>query len=119
MPLRQNLMRLAGTGLLALAAGLSAAAIPERDHAWRFNVYLDDKRIGWHEFEFDPAAGTVHSEARYDVRFLFVSAYRYAHQSTELWDGHCLRRVDARTDDNGRLSSLQGERDAVAQCADR
>jgi hypothetical protein len=102
---------MAAAGALMLAASLGSASASDEGRAWRFKVYLDDKAIGWHTFELSPADGRLRSEARYDVKILFVTAYSYEHEATEVWDGSCLKRVDAYTDDNGRASSLQGRRD--------
>ena len=43
----------------------------------------------------------LRSEARFDVRFLFVSAYRYEHEAVERWQGGCLRELQSRTVTNG------------------
>lgn len=71
--------------------------------SWTFRVLLDEREIGRHTFTREESAGgaRVVSEARFDVRFLFVSAYRYEHRAEELWRGDCLVRIEARTDDNG------------------
>jgi hypothetical protein len=101
----------AAVGFGLLVGSLGKANIADDGRAWRFNVYLDKKLIGWHTFELNPAAGTLRSEARYDVKFLFLTAYSYAHEATEVWDGPCLQRLKAQTDDNGAVSSLEGLRD--------
>lgn len=97
---------------LTLAASLGTAGTSEGLRAWRFKVYLDDKPIGWHSFELNSATGTLRSRAHYQVKVLFVTAYRYEHDATEAWDGSCLKRLEARTDDNGTVSSLEGQRGA-------
>jgi hypothetical protein len=101
----------AAAGALLLFGSPGNARASDDARAWRFKVYLDDKAIGWHTFDLNPADGTLRSEARYDVKFLFVTAYSYAHEATELWDGRCLTRMDAHTDNNGKVSSLRGWRD--------
>jgi hypothetical protein len=120
----QKLRIAVGIGLL-LATGLSDAqdissvtagantnsAAPAQDaRVWRFKVFLDDKEIGWHSFELNPAAGSLLSQARYNVKILFINAYTYVHNATETWDGACLARIQAYTDDNGKLSTVQGRR---------
>jgi hypothetical protein len=106
------IFRTAAAGALALACSLGNAGVSDEGRAWRFKVFLDDKPIGWHTFELSPSQGRLRSQARYDVKFLFVTAYSYAHEATEMWNGPCLERMQARTDDNGTLSSLNGRRDA-------
>lgn len=77
---------------------------------WRFKVFLDDKEIGTHRFELNPAAGTLLSQAQYHVKFLFINAYTYTHKATETWDGACLTGIKAYTDDNGKHSTVDGRR---------
>lgn len=109
-----KLLGTAAVGFGLLVASLGNANVADESRGWRFRVYLDNKPIGWHTFELNRAAGTLRSEARYDVKFLFVTAYSYAHEATEVWDGPCLERLEAHTDDNGAVSSLEGLRDGDA-----
>jgi hypothetical protein len=92
--------------LLALAIPLQAQAASE----WRFTAYLDDKPIGYHRFALSEENGErrLVSEARFDVKFLFVSAYRYAHDNREHWRGDCLARIEAVTDANGKNYRVRG-----------
>jgi hypothetical protein len=90
--------------LACLASALFAATPLAADvRAWNFRVLLDDSEIGFHRFTLRQQAGEreLTSEARFDVKLLFVSAYRYAHDATERWRDDCLVAVNARTDDNG------------------
>jgi len=94
-------------GLLALTTiPLHAQATSE----WRFTAYLDDKPIGYHRFALSEENGErrLVSEARFDVKFLFVSAYRYAHDNREYWHGDCLARIEAVTDANGKNYRVRG-----------
>jgi hypothetical protein len=93
---------------LGLAVSLPAAA---ETREWDFKVYLDDKEIGRHRFTLspEPTGARVESRARFEVNFLFFTAYRYRHENTELWRDGCLQRIDARTDDNGDVSRVDGE----------
>lgn len=79
---------------------------------WRFQVYLDDKPIGWHEFrvEQDGPLTLVETEARFDVKILFFTAYRYRHRNIEQYDTTGLFSIDAYTDANGKESVIRGER---------
>ena len=97
-------------GLLATAAWLSEACGAAPQTQWRFSVYLDDAEIGYHEFRLSTTAGgqRLQSEARFAVRVLMVPVYRYVHEAVEYWDGDCLQRIEATTNDNGRLLSVQG-----------
>ena len=108
--------RLLLTSLCALAAGLAtaiarpASAAPETLN-WTFGVLLDDREIGYHNFSVtrDGATNVVETEAKFDVRFLFVTAFRYRHRNTEIWNDGCLASIDATTDRNGDLLEVTGE----------
>lgn len=89
---------LAGTALLM--ASLPVVAQPR---AWDFQVFLDDDPIGYHRFTLDEGRDgqAMRTEARFEVKVLFVTAYRYVHEASELWRGNCLARLEARTNDDG------------------
>lgn len=81
--------------------------------AWKFEVLLDDKPIGHHDFALkeDGPQRELRSDARFDVKLLFISAYRYRHHASETWNGNCLAKLSASTDDNGALSSVEASSD--------
>jgi hypothetical protein len=91
---------------LVLAGALAAEASPR---TWDFRVLLDGREIGRHTFTREGEAGDarVVSEARFDVRFLFVTAYRYEHRAEERWRDGCLVSLEARTDDNGKRKDVR------------
>ena len=104
--------------LLALSMNVVAAK-----KEWRFQVYLDDKEIGYHDFtlqEFDNQR-RLQSEANFEYRLMFVKLYGYQHENTELWSGDCLTGIESKTDANGKpyqvSGSLQGERFVVSGTA--
>jgi hypothetical protein len=78
---------------------------------WQFDVALDDKPIGSHTFELqhDGEKQVLTTEASFDVKFLFVTAFRYRHQNTEIWNDGCLASIDASTDSNGDQFDVRGE----------
>ena len=97
--------------LVVMASGVSLAA----DSASRtlvFDVFLDGKKIGYHRFEIDGPENNadVVSEASFDVKFLFVTAFSYRHSARENWNGGCLEEIEARTDSNGKQLNVVGER---------
>lgn len=95
-------------GLLATAPAASAAG--GEDRTWRFRVFLDDREIGTHEFRVrrDEGLERVEIDARFDVRFLFINAYRYRHQNVEVWQNGCLQHIESQTDDNGDMLQVRG-----------
>ncbi len=101
------------SAVLALAASLPAAASVD-DKTWQFDVLLDGKPIGYHTFELDEQGErtVLESKASFDVKFLFVTAFRYRHESTEVWTDNCLASIDATTDSNGKQQAVRGRTDA-------
>lgn len=95
--------------------------------SWDFDVYLDDRKIGYHQFELtgvdDTFNGTlkgafkgalkgnyeVSTRAEFDVKVLFVNFYRYRHENKETWRAGCLQDIRAKTDANGSEYQVQGE----------
>jgi hypothetical protein len=81
---------------------------------WAFKVLLDNKPIGEHTFTLNEANDTLTSNAKFDVKLLFINAYRYLHVSNETWQDDCLTSIEANTNDNGKKSvvvgKLEGER---------
>jgi hypothetical protein len=79
---------------------------------WRFNVSLDGKPIGYHRFAMNVrgAERELRSEARFNVKFLFINAYTYAHTANERWQGECVSQLEASTNDNGQKNHVTGER---------
>jgi len=91
---------------------LADAATEVRE--WNFRVLLDDSEIGYHRFRLTDTGDErqLSSEASFDVRFLFVTAYRYRHMNRETWSGRCLERIETDTDANGRELQITGERES-------
>jgi hypothetical protein len=108
-----------------------ASAAMATDRQWRFEVYLDDKNIGYHDFTLseinkqgidgkkvdDPQAGNqrqLKSEASFEYRLMFVKLFGYEHRNTEIWTGNCLAEIAARTETKGKTfqvnGSLEGDR---------
>ena len=106
-------------GFLCVALLLAATAAQAQVQKWDFQVLLDDMPIGYHHYTLREAGAEreLKTEARFDVKLLFITAYRYAHDASERWRGNCLARLNARTDDNGEQSEVgvdqQGERVAI------
>lgn len=96
--------------LVILNVTVSKAAFADMAQQWLFDVYLDDQPIGEHRFQIEAhgAERQLLSQARFEVRFLFLTAYAYRHQATERWSGNCLTAVSAATDDNGTDYAVRG-----------
>jgi uncharacterized protein DUF6134 len=77
---------------------------------WRFDVTADGVPIGTHEYllQEDGVTRTVQSDMRFRVRLLVVDAYRFDHRATETWQSDCLSRLDTRTEERGRTTTVSG-----------
>jgi hypothetical protein len=98
--------------LLATSAGLrTAQAEGPASGSWNFTALLDGKPIGHHRFALTTEGDqrVLKSEAAFDVTFLGFSAYRYRHDDTERWKGDCLVSMDAKTNDGGKVLSVQAQ----------
>jgi hypothetical protein len=89
-------------------AEAEATAVPASAREWDFRVWLNDREIGWHRYVLreDGAATEVESRAQFDVRFLFVNAYRYRHEARERWRGACLDGLQSTTVTNGAVEHV-------------
>ncbi|NIP18087.1 MAG: hypothetical protein GWM87_07960, partial [Xanthomonadales bacterium] len=85
-----------------------AASANERE--WRFRVWLDDKKVGYHEFLLVESEGVkrLRSEASFEYRLMFVKLYEYLHENTETWRDGCLLSIESRTDANGKPYQVRG-----------
>ena len=104
---------------LVAACGTAACIAAAHAATWDFEVRLDGKPIGTHRFVVEELAGaasapdapiaslaslarTVQSTARFDVKLLGLTVFRYRHEAKERWRGDCLQSVQSRTDDDGK-----------------
>lgn len=108
---------LLGLGALFIApSAISSLEVPKQQ-SLEFDVFLDGSKIGWHRFEFaraDNGTREVVSRANFDVKFLFITAFRYRHANQERWVDGCLVEIDAQTNSNGKRTSVSGERSGDA-----
>ncbi|MDO9281260.1 MAG: DUF6134 family protein [Methylotenera sp.] len=86
-----------------------AVMTPNIGHAkeWNFDVYLDKTRIGQHTFRLSEASELV-SQAKFNVKVLFINAYQYKHDAVEQWKEGCLKRLDSSTLENDVMTKVSG-----------
>ena len=97
--------------LLTLVPMLPASAtVGDGIRRLNFDVFLDERAIGYQRFALTPAPdGTrIETQAEFRVKLLLVTAFAYDHRNTELWRDGCLQAIDARTDSNGERSAVRG-----------
>ena len=85
---------------------------------WNFQVYLNDTPIGWQHFTLDQLTRDRHGdersmdvEAKFAVKFLGFTVYRYQHHAHAQWRGDCLQALRTRTDDDGDKYKVDSEHD--------
>jgi hypothetical protein len=95
-------------GMLCLSAGVASVEV---DKVWSFQVYVNDKPVGLHEFRLQQRGGQqwLKSEAAFEYKLMFVTLYRYHHQNQEVWQDGCLARIESSTDANGKDYAVFGE----------
>lgn len=94
--------------------GFAASAMHDAgDKSWKFRVLLDDTPIGYHQVSINRENNrkTVHTQASFDVRFLFIPVYSYNHETRESWQDGCLVNINSTTDDNGDNFFISGKED--------
>jgi hypothetical protein len=108
----KRIVRALAASLLFSVPAVAALADDASSRTLVFDVFLDGKKIGYHRFEIDGSKknAAVRSEASFDVKFLFVTAFSYRHSAMENWAGGCLEEIRARTDANGKMLNVVGER---------
>lgn len=109
--MKSLLVLLAVVAVLALVpATPTHASVGDGVRTLSFDVFLDDRAIGYQRFELVRAGdGTrIETHAEFAVKLLLITAFAYDHRNTELWRGHCLQEIDSRTDSNGKRYAVSG-----------
>lgn len=89
--------------LLVSFGTIAESKMPNKQQSWHFKVFLDNKPIGYHEYRMtgNDDQYIMSIKAEFDVKFLFLSVYSYAHNNSETWKNQCLTELSSTTDDNG------------------
>ena len=111
--MKRKLLLFIMIGMFSLAVASPALALESTDSVanWDFDVYLNEKKVGTHRFSVSKTGSMkqVQSEASFDYKVLFFSAYRYEHSAAERWSNNCLVEFDAKTNANGKRVQVSGE----------
>ncbi|MEO0972463.1 MAG: DUF6134 family protein [Pseudomonadota bacterium] len=114
--MRALLTSLLVTLSLSAANAIAQPTYAESERTWNFRVFLDEREIGYHRFatrDADEQGGQfLDSEARFDVKILFINAFKYRHRSEERWVDGCLQSIEAKTRTNGERNRVAGQADA-------
>ena len=109
---RKTLLKLSATIALSATSYIGTASAENYSADWNFEVRLNNKPIGFHNFSLtgDGERQTLTTEAQFDVKFLFIKAFSYRHDNTEVWADGCLDSINATTDNNGDFLAVRGQR---------
>lgn len=82
----------------------------EGSRLWAFDVSINDRWVGQHEFEIFRSGSRERVESRATFRFklLFVTVFSYEHQNEEVWSGDCLEKIDSNSRMNGDRFFVEG-----------
>jgi len=79
--------------------------------SWNFDVSMDGKPIGTHQFvlsEKENNQQILKSEAKFNIEILSISFFKYHHQANETWDNNCLKKLEAKTQENSKTTQVKG-----------
>lgn len=111
MPVRRLLAAASLLGGLLFATADASSEAPRR---LAFDVFLDERPIGFQHFDLQPTRDGVRvvTQAEFEVKVLRITAFEYDHRNEELWSGRCLQAIESTTNSNGtsyRVSGRAGE----------
>jgi len=89
-----------------IALNLSVEAVAAKD--WAFDVYLDKSKMGQHTFTLNDA-NELTSIAKFNVKVLFIEAYKYDHKAVEKWQNNCLNTLTAHSVENKTITDVSGK----------
>ncbi|HEY7689976.1 MAG TPA: DUF6134 family protein [Dongiaceae bacterium] len=110
-----------GIGTLAIApmplistaqAAISKIEVPEAPRMLKFRVLWKGEDIGYHNVAITPTADggmTVKTKIDMKVKIGFITAFRYEHDSTEVWQDGLLKSLVSKTNDDGDDLAMKGE----------
>ena len=88
-------------------------AVPSQaEQVWRFQVYVDDKPVGVHEYRLQQQGEqqVLSSVAEFEYKLMFVTLYNYEHRNQEVWQNGCLASIESSTDANGKDYAVTGKK---------
>ena len=118
-----NIIFILLTAFVSSGTSIANSESVDSSQSWKFRVWLDDTPIGTHQVSISTEENrkSVHTQADFDVRFLFVPVYSYSHETREFWEDGCLVNIRSTTDDNGDdyfISSMQREQGLTLETQD-
>ena len=117
-PQTQQLL-IVGFVTASLLAATPTVAAPVKDlptfEHWYFAAYIDDKEVGYHQFEVrrDGDSTYLNSRANFEYRLWKVPLFSYAHEVSETYDKNlCLQNITSTTKTRKNNLAVKGQRTA-------
>ena len=85
--------------------------------SWNFDVSMDGKPIGTHQFvlsEKENNQQILKSDAKFNIKILSISFFKYHHQANETWENNCLKKLEAKTQENSKTTVVKGHQEKAA-----
>jgi hypothetical protein len=79
--------------------------------SFEFDVTMNGKSIGSHLFTLtdqDQKQRALKSEAIFNVKLLSFNVFKYHHVADEIWDEDCLKSLEAKTQENSKVTVVNG-----------
>ena len=96
---------------------ISATPVIAQAQSWNFDVSMDGKSIGTHQFMLSDKENNqqiLKSEAKFDIKILSISFFKYHHQANETWENNCLKKLEAKTQENNQTTIVKGVQEKTA-----
>lgn len=109
-PARLLVLAFGAAAVAQAALPARAAAIPEPARELRFDVFLDDRPIGYQRFDLQPSDEGLRVEIRaaFEFTLLRLKTITYDHRNVEQWRGGCLQSIESTTRQNGKPDHVSG-----------
>jgi hypothetical protein len=94
--------------LARLAAAAPASLASQRQ--LNFDVFLDERPIGYQRFDLqqDLDGLRVETRAEFELTLLRIKAIAYDHRNVEQWRDGCLQSIASQTESNGKPYQVKG-----------
>ncbi len=84
--------------------------VADATQQWNFDVFLDGKKIGFHQFFVEQLEDDyrVASSAYFKFKLFFFIPITYRHNATEVWRDGCLLSLESETRRRGNETKVTG-----------
>ena len=95
---------------LGCFGSLSQPAWSATSQSYEFKVFLGEQEIGYQRFDVSSQGEQtrVQVDAQFEVKFFYITFYKYRHTNIEKWESACLREIRSQTEDNGDAYFVNG-----------